>query len=218
MKIIDLTHLINQKMPVYPGTEQPELLNAMTIEKHGFAEKKISIYSHVGTHIDSPGHILEAGETLDEFHADKFFGRACKIDLTGHQSKKIDLPLLKKSKDLFEKADFILLNTGWDKQWNNETYFKDFPTLTAEAAEWLCSFPVKGIGVDTISVDCCNSANMPIHKILMSHKKIIIENLTNLFPLPGNNFFFSCLPLKIEDADGSPVRAVAILFNNKDFI
>jgi arylformamidase len=218
MKVFDLSHLINQDMPVYPGTEKPELINAMTIELHGFAEKKISIYSHVGTHIDAPGHILESGETLDKFHADKYFGRACKVDLTNLSSNKIDLPLLKKSKSLFEKAEFILLNTGWSKYWNTDLYFTDFPTLTAEAAEWLCGFPIKGIGVDTISVDCCNSTNMPIHKILMSHKKIIIENLNNLLPLPENNFFFTCLPLKIEDADGSPVRAAAILFNNKDFI
>ena len=218
MKIFDLSHTISSDMPIYPGTEKPELINAMTIEKNGFAEKKISIYSHVGTHIDAPGHILESGETLDKFHCDKYFGLACKIDLPDNSVKKIDLGFLKKNITLIDKSDFVLFNTGWNRLWGKPEYFTDFPTLTADAAEWLCSFPLKGIGFDTISADCCNSANLPIHKILFSHKKIIIENLTNLSALPQNNFYFSCLPLKINSADGSPVRAAGILFNNKENI
>jgi kynurenine formamidase len=217
MKIYDLSHIICNDMPIYPGTEKPEILNAMTIEKNGFAEKKLSFYSHVGTHIDAPGHMIEAGDTLDQFKADKFFGRACRIDVP-QDSKKIELPLLKKNKELLEKTDFVLFNTGWNSHWNSEKYFKDFPTLSADAAEYLCSFPFKGIGFDTISADCCNSHNLPIHKIILSHKKIIIENLTNLSSVPQNSFHFSCLPLKIANADGCPVRAVAILFNNKDII
>jgi len=40
---------------------------------------------------------------------------------------------------------------------------------------------------------------------------VIIENLARLEPLIGKEFIFSCLPLKIVDADGSPIRAVAIV-------
>jgi kynurenine formamidase len=38
---------------------------------------------------------------------------------------------------------------------------------------------------------------------------VIIENLTNLKKLPSGVFEFFCTPLKIKDADGSPVRAFA---------
>jgi arylformamidase len=38
---------------------------------------------------------------------------------------------------------------------------------------------------------------------------VIIENLTNLDSLPDSKFEFFCFPLKIENGDGSPVRAVA---------
>ena len=218
MKVFDLSHLICNNMPVYPGTEQPEIINATTIEKEGYAEKKITMLSHVGTHIDAPAHILEGYETLDKINICKFFGSACKIDAIDSKNGKIGLELVKSHKSSIEKSDFILLNTGWSEYWNNEKYFEGYPTLTADAAEWLCSFPIKGIGMDTISADCCNSKNLPIHKILMSHKKIIIENLTSLLPVPKEDFFFSCLPLKISDSDGSPVRAAAILLNNKDII
>ena len=38
MKIYDLTHTIRNDMPVYPGTEQPRLTTACTIEEVGYWE------------------------------------------------------------------------------------------------------------------------------------------------------------------------------------
>ena len=38
MKIYDLTHTIRNDMPVYPGTEQPRLTTACTIEEVGYRE------------------------------------------------------------------------------------------------------------------------------------------------------------------------------------
>ena len=38
MKIYDLTHTIRNDMPVYPGTEQPRLTTAYTIEEVGYRE------------------------------------------------------------------------------------------------------------------------------------------------------------------------------------
>jgi kynurenine formamidase len=52
---------------------------------------------------------------------------------------------------------------------------------------------------------------MPNHHILLGSEIILIENLTNLDVLPDGIFMFQCLPLKIEHADGSPVRAIAIV-------
>lgn len=46
----------------------------------------------------------------------------------------------------------------------------------------------------------------------MDHGLVITENLTCLGELPPEGFIFACLPLKIMDGDGSPVRAVGITF------
>ncbi len=72
MKIFDLTHMIKEQMPVYPGTEPPSLKNTNTIEVDGFAEKLFSMYSHTGTHIDAPKHMVEEGLGLDDFDISKF--------------------------------------------------------------------------------------------------------------------------------------------------
>jgi kynurenine formamidase len=61
-----------------------------------------------------------------------------------------------------------------------------------------------------ISVDGIEDSDLPIHRILMARDMVIVENLTRLDLLPDGPFLFSCLPLAIRDADGSPIRAVAM--------
>lgn len=59
MKIVDLSHTISPDMPAYPGTEQPIFKIGRTIENDGFLEKEITLYSHTGTHIDAPAHLIK---------------------------------------------------------------------------------------------------------------------------------------------------------------
>ncbi len=134
MKLIDLTHPISPKMPVYPGMEPPVFITG------------------------------------------------CSID-----------------------------DTGWSQYWGTEQYFSDYPVLSLEAADWLSRFGLRGFGLDTISADEADSQDFPVHKAFLRNDMIIIENLTNLEKLPCSRFLFSCFPLNFEDADGSPVRAVAFI-------
>jgi kynurenine formamidase len=83
--------------------------------------------------------------------------------------------------------------------------------LHRDAALYLTSFNLKGIGSDTISFDPVDSVELPVHHILLLKGLILIENLVNLTSLPKHNFAFSCFPLKIKNGDGSPVRAVGIV-------
>ena len=59
MLTVDLTHIIHPDMPVYPGTEQPVFEAGTSLEIEGFLEKKISFFSHTGTHMDAPAHIIK---------------------------------------------------------------------------------------------------------------------------------------------------------------
>ena len=80
MKVYDLTHTISPDMPVYPGTEPPTLTVANTIECDQFKETLLSMYSHTGTHIDPPAHIVPDGKTLDAFPPEQFIGTTLVID------------------------------------------------------------------------------------------------------------------------------------------
>lgn len=203
MKIIDLTHVLEEGMPVYPGTEPPILDEANTIERDGFREKKITMYSHTGTHMDAPAHILPGAVTLDSMRVETFYGSACVLDLPFSD--------LASREKMIAASDFLLLRSGWSRHWGSGKYFERFPVLDSKTAEWLTGFGLKGIGLDAISVDPVDSTTLSIHRILLGAGLVIIENLTNLDLLPEDQFDFSCFPLKIQGADGSPVRAVAHL-------
>jgi len=101
--------------------------------------------------------------------------------------------------------------------WNTPDYFSDSPTPTREATQWLTKFKLKGIGIDSFSEDKIISAhivtekNLPNHHILLGKEILLIESLTNLDKLPERAFSFQCLPLNIKNADGSPVRAIAMI-------
>ena len=75
MTVIDLTHTIREDMPVYPGTEQPRLTTACTVSQCGYRETLLHMYSHTGTHMDAPAHMIDGALTLDGCGADRFVGR-----------------------------------------------------------------------------------------------------------------------------------------------
>jgi len=211
MKIIDLSHEMHSHMPVYPGLERPDFEEAYTFEKNGFREKKLKIYSHTGTHMDAPAHMLKEGATLDKYGIEYFIGKAVVIDLINITGDTISLQDIKIYEDLIACIDYLVLNTGWHKYWGEDSYFKDFPALSVEAAEWLMNFNLRGIAVDTISIDSIDSSTFPIHHMFFEKGLVAIENLTNLDSVGDNIFILNCMPLKLKEADGSPVRAAAML-------
>ena len=207
MTLIDLSHIISPDISVFPGTEKP-IFERKEIE--GYPEVKITMYTHTATHIDAPIHIIKGARTLDELPIDKFMGPGIVIDCKHLGWSTITLDFLKQFEDKIKIAEFILFNSGWSVKWKTEEYFEGFPTLTIEAAEWLTTFHLKGIGLDSISLDPVPDLTLPNHKIVLAKEILIIENMCNVDALP-EKFIFQCLPLKIEKADGSPVRAVAMV-------
>ncbi|MFZ7134572.1 MAG: cyclase family protein [Eubacteriales bacterium] len=216
MKIFDLTHMISQDMPVYPGTEKPLFTVANTHENDGFTEKRMEMYSHTGTHIDAPFHILSHGKPLNEYTIDKFIGRGIILhvdEIIGHD---INISHIEHEEERIRKCDFVILKTGWSKYWGKKKYFNNYPCLTEESAAWLSQFDLKGIGVDTISVDPIETKDFSNHRIFMKKDMIIVENLCYLDDIANEQFLLVVVPLKIENSDGSPIRAIAIT-NEEDF-
>lgn len=216
MKIIDLSHTILEEMTVYPGTEPPIIKKACTIETDGFRETSYCFYSHIGTHLDAPGHILEDGITLDLMPMDKFCGRGVVLDFAQSSCQTIGMKELEPYQGQITGRDFVLLHTGWERYWGDPEYFTGFPVLSPEGAIWLAEQGIKGIGIDAISFDPADSEpkeglGLHIHRLLLSRGILLIENLTNLKELIDLEFNLCTFPLKFKDADGSPVRAVALI-------
>lgn len=213
MKIIDLTHTISENMPVYPGTERPKLEVANTYEESGFKETLLTMFSHTGTHMDSPAHLFAKRTTLDSFKVEQFVGKGLVVNCSDLQEgQRITMKYIEEVKEEADKAEFILFHTGWDKHWGTSSYFGDYPYITEEVAEYLIKSKKKGVGLDVIGIDPISDENLTLHKKLFSETDIIvIENLTCLDNVGDKLFNFCALPIKFENSDGAPIRAIAIL-------
>ena len=212
MKIIDLTHDITEDMPVYPNSDKPKLKTVFTYEKDGFRETMLTFGTHIGTHVDSPAHIVKGKPTLDAFPVSQFVGKGLVIDCRNiKDGDEITAEHILKYGEKLNQAEFLLFNLGWDKKWGTNDYFGNFPCLSSEAIDVIVNSNYKGIGIDVISIDSIGKP-LKVHTELFTKKSlIVVENLTNLEKCGNEIFTFVCLPLKLIDVDGSPARAIAII-------
>lgn len=216
MKIIDLTHPWFPEMPLYPGTPAPRFEQEGPADEDGFALTTFTLQSHMGTHMDAPAHYFRMGKTLDQFEMDTFIGRAILIDLTNHVGE-VPVEALIPYQARIQESDFVILHTGWSRYYGSPAYLEAFPVLTLEAATWLTQFELKGVAMDTISADAVSSTSFDIHKCLLKHGFVIVENLTQLdeaaeaIQTYDKPYLASFMPLKITQADGAPIRAAILM-------
>ena len=213
MKVIDLTQLISKDMPVFPGTAPANLEVVNTYEKDGFRETLFHMTSHTGTHMDAPFHLFADRTKLDALLAAQFVGKALVIDCCDvEEGGIIGMERVEAVRDLADQAEFLLFHTGWDAHWGKETYFGAYPVISMEICQYALDSGKKGLGFDSIGIDPVAEMDLPRHKMLLSQKDIVImENLTNLGKIGSGLFTLAALPLKYQDADGAPIRAVAII-------
>lgn len=199
MKIIDLSHPINEQTPVFPGGAAVELKRNTTIQKDGYEDHLLQIETHIGTHIDAPSHMIAGGKNLDQIPIEQFVGRGAYVDV----KNEFNLSSVKEVN--IEPDSIVLFHTGMSDTWGKPEYFTNNPQMSEELANYLVSKKVKMVGVDACSVD---RDLYPIHKILLGNNILLIENLTNLSLLEGKKFNAYALPLKLQ-VDGAPARVIA---------
>ena len=83
MKIIDLTHNIENGMQIYPGDPEIRISEGLIHESDYCHVDVLQLNSHTGTHIDAPYHFLPEGKKITDFAADKFTGKGITLDLRG---------------------------------------------------------------------------------------------------------------------------------------
>ena len=209
MKLIDLTHTIVPDMPQWFGDSQP--LNIHRHSIHGpdsHMSSSLEFGCHVGTHIDAPLHFLAGEPGVDRLPVDRFMGTGVVIRAGDGKSAQAIGPEVCDGIDL-GPLDFVLFDTGWDQYWGTERYYREWSYLTPKLAELLAGAGLKGVGLDTPSLDPFGGQHA--HDICAPVGMINIENLANLAALPREGFTLLVMPLKLEGTEASPVRAVALV-------
>ena len=210
MRSVDLTHPLGPNASCFPGDPAPKLEPLHTLEQDGFRQTLLTLGSHAGTHADAPRHLLPEGASLDSLPLTRFCGTAAVLHCPpGIQT--IGSDLLAPVREIADRADFLLLDTGWSRKWRTEDYLSGWPVPDEALIEYLVSSGKKGVGIDALSIDSAESEVLPNHRALLEAGLVIFENLCSLSRLPAGPFSFCALPLLFENSDGAPVRAAAFL-------
>jgi arylformamidase len=213
MKLVDLTHLIENTMPVYPGDITPLIEPLSSIEENGATVAKLILGTHTGTHADAPKHMLASGRAVHEIPLNNFVGDAWVFDFSyktpGSGLTKDDL----EDKSDVRPGDIIILYTGSSVYSEREGSNTHYVYISKSAADWLVQKKVKAVGIDSLSVERFGSKDYYVHKTLLRNDISIIENLSsNLKLLTDKKVLFIGVPLKLLEADGSPIRAFAVIW------
>jgi kynurenine formamidase len=204
MRFIDLTHTIANRMQVYPGEDPPMLYQSHIIDFDGYSNFQITMGMHIGTHIDGPLHMVQDPTMVSDVPLESLIGKGCIIDISNIENFS-DYNLVKEKA---EGCSILLFYTGYGAYFNTLKYVTDYPVIDEKVAQTIVDIGIKMIGIDTFSPD---EPPYNTHKILLSNKVLIAENLTNLDQLlPVKEFTILALPLKIK-ADSAPARIIAML-------
>jgi kynurenine formamidase len=199
MRIVDLTVPITQEMEVFPGDPEVEFVPVAQMPQEPCRVTKLIFGSHTGTHMDAPAHMLENGPTLDEYPPDYFMGRA-QVFPWDTDFGQVDLAGL----------DYVLLDFDWADKRETPAFYQNIPAVDSRTAAILSISGLKGVGMDTPSVDN-GDTELVNHRILLDSGLVIVEGLRNLKALGQKPFQLVALPLLWQRADGAPCRVVGIL-------
>jgi kynurenine formamidase len=226
----DLTYPFDEKTIYWPtekGFSIQKVSYGMTDKGYFYSAFKFCMPEHGGTHIDAPRHFSKTGYTVDEIPLLQLKGAAVVIDVHAAVKKNRDYAIKVDDIRQFEQThralsnqDIVIFYTGWGRYWGDKRAYLGsdkagdvthlhFPGLSKKAAEYLVWRHVKGVGLDTPSLDVGVSQSFWAHRVLLGANIYGLENIANVEKLPALGSTLIVSPLKIKGGSGGPTRIYA---------
>ena len=234
LTIVDLTWALNEQNAYWPGENyKPFRLETIaTLEKDGVLSKAFSMPEHLGTHIDAPNHFEKDRPDVSQIPPEQLFGPGVVIDVSpkaeqdaDYMASLDDLRAWEEEHGRIPDGAIVLLRSGWGRHWNNYDRYKNqdvrgklhFPGYSGDAAKFLVKQrKIRGLGIDTLSIDRGLSTDFAVHHIINAAGKYGLENVAHLERLPARGFWVMIAPIKIETGTGGPTRIFAVLPKDED--
>ncbi len=206
-QLIDLSHPLRTGMPVFP--QDPEVVFEPAGALAPWQVTRLGFGTHSGTHIDAATHFVPGGTTIDAYPLERFVLPSFVVRVDAGEGAVIEWSTLSCALPADLSGHAVLLHTGWDRFWGEPAAVRH-PYLSAAAAGGLVERGAGLVGTDALNVDATEGGTTHAHATLLGADVLIVENLTGLEALePGRPYTCAFVPLRIEGADGSPIRAFA---------
>ncbi|MDP7063016.1 MAG: cyclase family protein [Planctomycetota bacterium] len=204
MKLIDISPTISPRIAVWPGDVRFTREVCVDTDSGDYMTlSSINSTVHLGAHADAPNHYCPQSPGIGERALERYYGpcQVVRVELPrGERIRPVHLSeAITSSRVLFHTGSFP----------DPESWNSDFNALSAEMVAMLASQGVQLVGIDTPSIDLQEDKQLESHQAVAAHDMAILEGLI-LEQVPPGNYTLCALPLKIEAADASPVRAILI--------
>ena len=204
-QIWDISPSIHAGTPVFPGDAPYQQHWAATLGPGCPVNvATLCLSPHVGAHADAPLHYDAAGSPVGLLPLEPFLGPCRVIHAVGcgpllHWSDLAHaLPAHQAMPPRVLVRCYRQAPTRWDP---------DLPAFAPETLEQLADLGVCLVGIDSASIDPADSKTLDSHQVIRRRGLRVLENLV-LDEVPEGDYELIALPLKLINADASPVRAV----------
>ena len=204
-QIYDISPVITPEIAVFPG--DTEFRNQVLLDmKKGdnLTLSSMTTTVHLGAHADAPSHYSRLGPSIAERDLSLYLGPAQVIEVARVAKKRISVADLE---SITIQAPRVLFKTRSFPDPNRWT--ADFMALSVELIDFLAEKKVVLVGVDTPSVDLADDENLTSHQMILKHDMAVLEGVVLDEVKPGL-YDLIALPLKLMNADASPVRAILL--------
>ncbi|MGM9480623.1 arylformamidase [Roseateles sp. NT4] len=202
LRLWDISPTVAPDAPIFPGDEPYSLRwTAQLSPGCPVNLSAITMSPHVGAHADAPLHYANDAPAIADVALDTYLGRCRVIHAIG-ATPLITVEHLQHAEADLPPRVLVRVCEQADTVWNPA-----FTAYAPEAVEWLAARGVRLIGIDTPSVDPADSKVLDSHQQLRRHDLRVLENLV-LDDVPAGDYELIALPLKLQGACASPVRAI----------
>ncbi len=211
--LVDLSHPIRNGMITYPGLPGPVITDHLSREasREHYAEGvqfqigTIEMVANTGTYVDAPSHRYAEGVDLAGLPLDRLVNVPAVV--VACREKTIGVGAFS---DIDARGKAVLIHTGWDRHFETERYLGGHPYITEEAARRLVDGEALLVGIDSANIDDTEDRARPAHSLLLGAGIPVVEHLTNLDKIVGNDLVeLTILPAPVVGMGTFPVRAVA---------
>jgi arylformamidase len=208
--------------PANPPAARTELHQSIA-EGDEVNSTRLELFSHSGTHVDTPWHFSPVGPKATDLPIDAYvFDAPRLLDVPKPDGDFIRAADLDPHADVLTDADVALLRTGWSthREADPDRYVNEGPVLHPDAARQLLELAprLRAVAVDTVSIGSPRhpDESVAVHHILAdtdgaTGRHLLAYEDVRLDPDLQDVRRVFAWPLFIDGADGSPVTIVAEL-------
>lgn len=177
----------------------------------------LQMASQTGTYMETARHVDAARDPIDRVPLERAWMIPTVVAHTPKAPReKVTLDDMTRSLDeqgvAIEPGDAVLIHTGWDREWAHPArYLTDMPYVSRDVVYWLIDQRIGIWGADTPRADSPDDPqgffpDFFATDILLLAPLVRLEQVTRAAPKPR----LVALPLKLDGACASPVRAVLV--------